>query len=66
MADIYEESPGGGIEDAPRREKALMQLNWVDITIKAMPGKGGCCATQGALKVERTIIDCVSGAVLPG
>jgi ABC-type iron transport system FetAB ATPase subunit len=30
-----------------------------------MPPKGRC-AGQGALKTERTIIDKVSGAVLPG
>lgn len=56
---------GGISADAPRRDKSLIQLNWVDITIKAMPATGRC-ASQGALKVERTIIDCVSGAVLPG
>lgn len=51
--------------DAPRRDKALIQLNWVNITIKAMPAQGRCKG-QGALLEERTIIDNVSGAVLPG
>jgi len=43
----------------------MMQLNWVNITIKAMPEVGRCKA-QGALLEERTIIDDVNGAVLPG
>lgn len=53
------------LDEAPRREKALMQLNWANITIKAMPETGRCKA-QGALLEERTIIDDVNGAVLPG
>jgi len=53
------------IDDAPRREKALMQLNWVNIVITAMPATGRCGA-QGALLEKRVIIDDVSGAVLPG
>jgi ABC-type protease/lipase transport system fused ATPase/permease subunit len=67
MAQVIDNfGPGGEILDvAPTREKALIQLNWTDITIKAMPATGRCAA-PGALKVERTIIDNVSGAVLPG
>ena len=51
--------------EAGRAVKNLIQLNWVDITIKAMPATGRC-KPQGALKVERTIIDNVSGCVMPG
>jgi len=56
---------GEEVADAPRRDKALIQLNWINIVIKAMPATGRCKG-QGALLEERTIIDDVSGAVLPG
>lgn len=42
-----------------------MQLNWVNISITAMPAEGRCKG-QGALLEARLIIDDVSGAVLPG
>jgi len=66
MAELLKGLEAGmDIEDAPRREKALMQLNWVNIVITAMPATGRCGA-QGALLEKRVIIDDVSGAVLPG
>jgi ABC-type multidrug transport system ATPase subunit len=67
MAQVdYADEPGDDVVDsAPRREKAQIQLNWVNISIKAMPAQGRCKG-QGALLEERTIIDDVSGAVLPG
>jgi len=38
MAELLKGLEAGmDIDDAPRREKALMQLNWVNIVITAMP-----------------------------
>lgn len=44
MAQVEVDMPGGLdiTETAPRRDKALIQLNWTDITIKAMPPTGRC------------------------
>lgn len=65
MAKVIEEL-GAALEDAPvKRDKQPLQLTWTDITIKAMPATGRC-KPQGALKQERTILDKVSGTVMPG
>lgn len=47
------------------REKQLIQMSWIDITIKAVPPTGRC-KPKGAITKTKVIIDCVSGTVCPG
>lgn len=47
------------------REKQLIQMSWLDITIKAVPPTGRC-KPKGAITKTKIIIDCVSGTVCPG
>ena len=47
------------------REKQLIQMSWLDITIKAVPPTGRCKPKGGSTKTK-IIIDSVSGTVCPG
>jgi ABC-type multidrug transport system fused ATPase/permease subunit len=47
------------------REKQLIQMSWLDITIKAVPPTGRC-KPKGAITKSKIIIDNVSGTVRPG
>lgn len=45
--------------------KQKIQLQWEDITIRAVPPKKKC-GKGNPLAQEKTIINCVSGTVRPG
>lgn len=54
---------GGSVP--PKLQKRKIQLTWENIHITAMPATGRCKG-QGMLKEKKTIIDGVSGTVMPG
>ena len=63
MSKTYEEGEAAAVN---RKAAIPIQLTWQDIVIKAHPPKGKCCKGRGALTEEKTIINNVSGTVLPG
>jgi vacuolar-type H+-ATPase subunit B/Vma2 len=66
MIEKEEPSMGAPLEYVGTgREKQLIQMSWLDITIKAVPPTGRC-KPKGAITKTKIIIDCVSGTVCPG
>jgi hypothetical protein len=55
---------GEGLESI-QTIKELVQLSWHDISIVANPPTGRC-KPRGGIKEPKTIIDGVSGTVMPG
>ena len=63
--ETIENGDGQNLNQRPKLEKRKIQLTWENIHITAMPATGRCKG-QGMLKEPKTIIDGVSGTVMPG